>query len=247
MVRLLRRRAGRDPLGSDRLVSGSYNHHYRQFRGGLIADWPETATVPRHMVVGLHGLGANERQFGTLLALDLPGDSLYVGLRAPVDYGRDSYSWFDPLLDADQIDYDAVVERVADFVLAIRQRTGVSATDTTVVGYSQGAPLTVAISALRPDVAANVVLGSGALPPGLATLGPGRPDRAFVGVGNKDPFVDPDSLAELTAAWGSVTGGLTVRHYDIPHVMSPAMTNDISQWIDTPPRPGATSSPGHPD
>ena len=101
------------------------------------------------MVVGLHGLGANERQFGTLLALDLPDDSVYVGLRAPVDYGRDSYSWFDPLLDADQIDYDPVVARVADFVLTIRQRTGVSSTNTTVIGYSQAAPLTVAISALR--------------------------------------------------------------------------------------------------
>ena len=183
------------------------------------------------MVVGLHGLGANERQFGTLLPLNLPDDSLYVGLRAPVDYGRDSYSWFDPLLDADQLDHDPVVERVADFVLAIRQRTGVSATDTTVIGYSQAAPLSVAMSALRPDVASNVVLGSGALPPGLTTLGSGRPDRAFVGVGDKDPFVDPDSLAELTAAWASLTGGLTVRHYDIPHVMAPAMTNDVSRWI----------------
>jgi predicted esterase len=231
MMQLLPRRAGRDPLGSDRLVSGNYNHHYRQFRGGAIADWPETTKVPRRMVVGLHGLGANERQFATLLALDLPDNSVYVGLRAPVDYGRDAFSWFNPLLDADQITYDPVVERVADFVLAIRQRTGVSATDTTVMGYSQAAPLTAAISALRPDVAANVVLGSGAQPPGLAALGPGRPDRAFVGVGNKDPLVDADSLAELTAAWASVTGGLTVRHYDIPHVMSPAMTDDISQWI----------------
>ena len=52
-----------------------------------------------------------------------------------------------------------------------------------------------------------------------------------MGVGNKDPFVDPDSLEELIGAWGSVTGGLTVRRYDIPHVMSPAMTNDVSQWI----------------
>ena len=231
MRQLLRRRAGRDPLAADRLVSDSYNHHYRQFRGGAIADWPTIATVPGHLVVGLHGLGANERQFGTLLALDLPDDSLYVGLRAPVDYGRDSYSWFDPLLDADQIDYAPVVERVADFVLTISDRTGVSATNTTVVGYSQAAPLTVAISALRPDIASNFVLGSGALPHGLTTLSPGRPDRAFVGVGNKDPFVDPDSLAELTAAWASVTGGLTVRHYDIPHVMSPAMTDDVSQWI----------------
>jgi predicted esterase len=183
------------------------------------------------MVVGLHGLGANERQFGTLLALEFPDDSVYVGLRAPVDYGRDSYSWFDPLLDAAEIDYGPVVGRVADFVLAIRQRTGVSATDTTLIGYSQAASLTVAISALRPDVAANVALGSAALPPRLATIGPGLPDRGFVGVGNLDPFVDPDSLAELISAWESVTGGLTVRHYDIPHVMSPAMTDDVSQWI----------------
>ena len=73
---------------------------------------------------------------------------------------------------------------------AIRQRRGASAENTTVIGFSQAASLTVALRALRPDVAANVVLGSGALPPGL-----------------------------------------TVRQYDIPHVMSPAMTNDISRWI----------------
>lgn len=102
MRQLLRRRAGRDPLGSHRLVSGSCNHHYRQFLGGLLAEWPETEPVPGHLVVGL---GSNERQFVTLLALDLPDDSVYVGLRAPVDYGRESFSWFDPLLDADQFDY----------------------------------------------------------------------------------------------------------------------------------------------
>jgi predicted esterase len=231
MLRLLRRRAGRDDLASGRLVTGSYNHHYRQFRGGLIADWSETEAAPSLLVVGLHGLGANERQFDTLLELDLPDDSLYVGLRAPVDYGRDSYSWFDPRLDADQIDYEPVVGRVADFVQALQLMTGARATDTTVVGYSQAASLTVAISALRPDVADNVVLGSGALPPGLPALGPGRPDRAFVAVGDKDPFVDPDSLAELTAAWESVTAGLTIRYYDIPHVMSPATADDVSQWI----------------
>ncbi len=247
MGRLVRRRAGRDPLGSDRLVSGSYNHHYRQFHGAALIEWPESEHAPPHLVVGLHGLGANDRQFGTLLPLGLPLGSVYVGLRAPIDYGREAFSWFDPTLDAEHIDYRPVVDRVADFVEALRERTGAGADITTIVGYSQAAPLTVALSALRPDVAANIVLGSAALPPGLLALGHGRPDRALVCVGDKDPFVEAESLAELANGWEPLVGGLTVRRYDVPHVMSPAMTNDISQWIDTPPRPGATSSPAHQD
>ena len=231
MGRLLRRRAGRDPLGADLLVSGRHTHCYRQFRGRALAEWSETESPPPHLVVGLHGLGANEQQLGTLLGLDLPVGSVYVGLRAPVEYGRESFSWFDPLLDAEHIDYRPEVDRVADFVSALRDRTHGTVAATTIVGYSQGAALTVAVSSLRSDAAANIVLGSAAVPPGLLALGPGRPDRAFVAVGKKDSFVDADSLAELTTGLGALSGGLTVRHYDIPHVISPAMTDDISQWI----------------
>lgn len=240
MVSLLRRRAGRDPLGAARLVTSNHVHHYRQFQGEPLSEWPQSAPPPAHLVVGLHGLGANELQFGTLVDLGLPAGSVYVGLRAPIAYGREAFSWFDPLLDAADIDYRPTVDRVADFVLELGRLTGARQTSTTVIGYSQAAPLAVAVSALRPDAAAGIVLGSAALPPGLAALGPGRPERALVCVGEKDPFVETGSLDELTAAWASLTGGLTVGHYDVPHVMSPAMTDDISQWIEA--GPGMTQS-----
>lgn len=242
MVSLLRRRAGRDGRGAARLLTAIHTHHYCQFEGTTLSEWSKSEAAPSRLVVGLHGLGANEQQFATLVDLDLPDGSVYVGLRAPIDYGREAYSWFDPLLDAEHIDYESTVSRVADFVLELRDRTNAGRTATTIIGYSQAAPLAVAISALRPDVAANIVLGSAALPPGLLALGHGRPDRALVCVGDKDPFVEAESLAELANGWEPLVGGLTVRRYDVPHVMSPAMTNDISQWIDTPPRPGATSS-----
>ena len=245
MVSLLRRRAGRDALGATRLVTANHTHHYRQFQGTVLAEWSQSEAAPPHLVVGLHGLGANEQQFATLVDIDLPAGSVYVGLRAPIDYGREAYSWFDPLLDAEHIDYEPTVDRVADFVFELHDRTNASRTATTIIGYSQAAPLAVAISALRPDVAANIVLGSAALPPGLLALGHGRPDRALVCVGDKDPFVETGSLVELAPGWEPLVGGLNVRHYDVPHVMSPAMTNDISQWIDTPPRPGTASSPAH--
>ena len=242
MVSVLRRRAGRDALGAARLVTAKHTHYYRQFEGTTLSEWSQSEPVPPRLVVGLHGLGANEQQFATLVDLDLPAGSVYVGLRAPLDYGREAYTWFDPLLDAEHIDYEPTVGRVADFIFELHNRTNSGRTTTTIIGYSQAAPLAVAISALRPDVAANIVLGSAALPPGLLALGHGRPDRALVCVGDKDPFVEAESLAELTAGWELLTGGLTVSHYDVPHVMSPAMTTDISEWIDTPPRPGRTAS-----
>ena len=247
MVSLLRRRAGRDVLGAARLVTANHTHHYRQFEGTTLSAWSQSEAVPSRLVVGLHGLGANEQQFATLVDVDLPAGSVYVGLRAPIDYGREAYSWFDPLLDAERIDYGPTVDRVADFVLELRLRTNVDPAATTVIGDSQAAPLAVALSALQPDVAANIVLGSAALPPGLLGLGHGRPDRALICVGDKDPFVEAESLAELTSGWKLLTGGLTVHHYDVPHVMSPAMTRDIAQWISTPPQSAGKSSAARSD
>ena len=247
MLSVLRRRAGRDPLGAARLVTANHTHHYGQFQGAVLAKWSQSEPAPPRLVVGLHGLGANGQQFATLVDLDLPAGSVYVGLRAPVDYGREAYNWFDPLLDAEHTDYGPTVDRVADFVLELRHRTNVDPAATTVIGCSQAAPIALAVSALRPDVAANIVLGSAALPPGLLALGDGRPDRALICVGDKDPFVEAESLAELTSGWEPLVGGLTVQRYGVPHVMSPAMTNDIGQWISTPPRSAGTSSDARSD
>lgn len=247
MVSLLWWRAGRDALGATRLVTANHTHHYRQFEGTTLSECSQSEAAPPRLVIGLHGLGANEQQFATLVDLDLPAGSVYVGLQAPIDYGREAYSWFDPLLDAEHIEYGPTVDRVADFVLELHDRTNVGPAATTIIGYIQAAPLTVAISAQQPDVAANIVLGSAALPPGLLGLGQGRPDRALICVGDKDPFVEAESLAELTSGWKLLTSGLTLHHYDVPHVMSPAMTHDIAQWISTPPQPDGTSSAARSD
>ena len=227
MVSRLRRRAGRDPLGATRLITANFTHYYRQFQGASLSEWSHSDSEPPHLVLGLHGLGANEQQFATLVDLDLPSGSVYVGLRAPIEYGREAFAWLDPLLDAESIEYGPTVNRVAEFILELRDRTNADRAATTIIGYS--------------------VLGSAALPPALLALGHGRPDRALICVGDKDPFVEAEPLAELANGWEPLVGGLAVRRYDVPHVMSPAMTNDISQWITTPPRPGPTTSAANSD
>ncbi len=230
MVALNRpRRRRRDPLGADVLGTTHFDHRFARFDGTATSGDRSDRAVG--LVVGLHGLGANERQFRTLLPLDLDPGWVYVGLRAPIDYGPKAYSWYDPLQTSNDIDHRPVVDRVADFVEAAADRWDVVPDRRVVVGYSQAAGLAVALSSLRPRVATQIALGSAAIPPGLAELGGGRPTRAFVTVGRNDPFVDQGTLCELQRAWSEMRGGLTIRHYDIPHVMSPRVATDMSAWI----------------
>ena len=180
------------------------------------------------LVIGFHGLGANERQMETLVPLDVPRGSVYLSLRAPHERGHEGWSWFDPPLPTDRTPYGEAVGFVAEFVDWAKEMVGVGTDRTTLVGYSQAAPLMAAVGQLRPDLASDIVLASGALPAEVLDLGDGVPQRVFVGVGIRDTLVDPDILDALLAQWSSAQQ--TVRTYDIPHVVSVREAADISQW-----------------
>ncbi len=181
------------------------------------------------LIIGFHGLGANERQMETLVPLTVPRGSIYLSLRAPHERGRDGYSWFDPALPADAAPYVEAVTHVAEFVEWARGMVGVDAGRTTLVGYSQAAPLLAAVGQLRPDLASDLVLASGALPREVVGLGRGAPARVFVGVGSQDVLVDHDVLGAVLGQWSSAHHD--VRTYDIPHVVSVREAGDISRWI----------------
>lgn len=180
------------------------------------------------LVVGFHGLGANERQMETLVPLDVPRGSVYLSLRAPHERGHEGWSWFDPPLPAGRTPYDEAVASVAEFVDWAKEMVGVDTGRTTLVGYSQAAPLMAAVGQLRPDLASDIVLASAALPPEVLDLGDGVPERVFVGVGTRDTLVDPDTLNALLAQWQAAEQ--TIRTYDIPHVVSVREAQDIGAW-----------------
>ena len=184
------------------------------------------------LIIGFHGLGANERQMETLVPLDVPRGSIYLSLRAPHERGHQGWSWFDPPLPTDRGPYDEAVRFVAEFVEWAKDMVGVDTGRTTLVGYSQAAPLLAAAGQLRPDLAADIVLASAALPEEVLALGAGAPERVFVGVGTRDALVDPEVLEALLSQWR--TADQTVRTYDIPHVVSIRSAADISAWTFSP-------------
>ncbi|MEM7287637.1 MAG: hypothetical protein AAF480_14895 [Actinomycetota bacterium] len=181
------------------------------------------------LIVGFHGLGANERQIETLVPMEIPRGSVSISLRAPHARGHEGWSWFDPPLPTDRSSYEDAVDFVADFVEWAKDIVGVDTERTTLVGYSQAAPLLAAVGQLRPDLASDLVLASAALPEQVLALGHGVPERVFVGVGSKDPLVDHEVLRSLLGQWSPAQQ--TVQTYDIPHVVSVREAQDISRWI----------------
>ena len=185
------------------------------------------------LVIGFHGLGANERQMETLVPLAVPRGSVYLSLRAPHARGHEGWSWFEPPFPVDRTPYDEAVTFVADFVDWAKDMVGVDTDHVTLVGYSQAAPLLAAVGQLRPDLASDIVLASAALPAEVLDLGGGVPARVFVGVGTKDTLVDPAVLHALLGQWQAAEQ--TVRRYAIPHVVSIIESKDIAAWTFTPP------------
>lgn len=217
-----------DPLGAARIAVDGLEHRYqrldRQVRGHRLE-----ASADGPLVVGLHGLGANENQLRTLVPLTVEGT--YLALRGSVPRGRDGYGWFPSVLPDDPAEVRDAIFPVLSFVGWARATTGTPAARTVLVGYSQAAAVVAAIGTLAPAAVGSVVLASAALPAVVNDLGDGAPDRAFVAVGLRDPLVDASVLAALRLRWSAAGTAFCTRDYDIPHVVSPEEVADISRWI----------------
>lgn len=125
----------------------------------------------RPLVVLLHGLGADEHDLAGLVPA-LPPSYLYASLRAPLPIrppGR-GYAWFPPLLQ-DGISADpSIVNAAARGVLTWLERTQARARShgpVALIGFSQGAAMSVQLLRHAPELFAGAVALSGFVTPGL--------------------------------------------------------------------------------
>lgn len=127
-----------------------------------------SALAPRRLIVFLHGAGSTPEVFVPVAIawqLKFPGATAAIveGLRpGSLQSGRD---WFDARgVAADRAGrIEAAGLELADRVRAIQRSTGVAPSDTTIVGFSQGATMALALARLQPAPVAVVVSYAGQL------------------------------------------------------------------------------------
>ena len=205
----------------------------------LVREPREPAGVRPPLLLLLHGIGSNEADlFG--LAAYLDGRFFIVSARAPVVLGPGAFGWFNleytPTgLVADAAQARASLRLAADFVDELAEAYSIDAGRVYLLGFSQGAMMSLGLTLMRPSKVAGVVAMSGRLPgPEFqAAAGPGALAGLPVLVthGLYDPVLpigNGRDIRDRLTEWGAA---LTYREYPMGHEVSAESLRDVAEWL----------------
>ena len=118
------------------------------------------------LLILLHGYGSNESDLFSF-ASELPDNLLIVSARAPFDMTFGSYAWYAITLDASNekfSDLDQAREsltKISNFIDEIKSTYKTNKNNTFLLGFSQGAILSYALSLNYPNKVQHVIALSG--------------------------------------------------------------------------------------
>ncbi|WP_299001336.1 alpha/beta hydrolase-fold protein [uncultured Tenacibaculum sp.] len=127
---------------------------------------PKTSTSNPPLLILLHGYGSNEEDLFSF-AEELPDDLLIVSARAPYDMGYGGYAWYAINFDAingkfsDLIQANESIDKIAIFIDEIKEKYNTNPDKTFLLGFSQGAILSYALSFKYPNKVQHVIALSG--------------------------------------------------------------------------------------
>lgn len=213
--------------------------------GGDVGPWVERRADPRvpsaapPLLVLLHGIGADEHDLFPLAGVVDPRFRV-VSLRAPHEYVI-GYAWF-------QIDFlpgggvrphaPQAVRTLAALLAWVAAAPARLATDparTYLLGFSQGAMMSLGVLRSRPALLAGVVALSGRDPEGLFPMAAAPADVGrvplFLAHGTHDDVLPVENGRRTHAAFEPITADLTYREYPVGHGVSEAEMRDVAAWL----------------
>jgi phospholipase/carboxylesterase len=203
----------------------------------LIRPPKRRGSGPPPAIVLLHGVGSHERDLFDL-AEYLDSRAFIVSARAPNRLGPDSYAWYPveftatgPIIDAEAAeDSRLILLRFIDEVVDVYH---VDAHRIFLMGFSQGAIMSLAVALTRPEKVAGVVAMSGRF---LAEFQPkivaDLHDMPIFMVHGVSDAVIPIGEARAARAYLSrLPVDLTYREYEMGHQVTVESLKDVVAWL----------------
>ena len=200
---------------------------------------PIAGGPPPPLLVLLHGVGSNESDlFG--LAPYLDRRFLIVSARAPVVMGYGAYGWFNieftPAgLVADVAQARASLQQLSVFVGELVETYSADPRRVYLLGFSQGAMMSLSLMLSQPEGIAGVVAMSGRLPSEI--LAEVRDAGAFAGLpvlvthGTFDQVLPIENGRAIRDALTALPVALTYREYPMAHEVSQESLRDVTAWL----------------
>ncbi len=201
---------------------------------------PRTDSESYALLVLLHGRGADAHDL-LPLANELGRDDLLVvspqapyALPGPFGIG---YAWYDmhDIGDPDPVTFEPSLTRLREFLDAVVAGYPVDADRVFLLGFSQGAVMSLATASTDSRRLAGVVALSGYLPESVERAPGGNLDDlpVFIGHGNVDPLIpvtEGHNARDVLIAKGA---DVTYREYSVAHRIAPEELDDVREWLAT--------------
>lgn len=202
---------------------------------------PDADEGPPPLLVVLHGRGADEEDL-LPIARQLPDELAVLSARGPDPLGP-GYTWYQLDLSEgglhasqpNEEDFDRSLALVEELLEAAREEYSFDPDRVGLLGFSQGAILSLGALAERPDEYAWVVGLHGYLPAHYSEsdLAPAADTPVFLGAGTQDQVI-PATRAEDAAERLKRAGlEVTFRTYPTGHGTSRQEVDDVASWIET--------------
>lgn len=203
----------------------------------LIAP-PRRESETHALLMLLHGRGADAHDLMPL-ANELGRDDLLVvspqapyALPGPFGIG---YAWYDmhDIGDPDPATFEPSLARLREFIDGVVAGYPVDEERVFLLGFSQGAVMSMATASTDPRRLAGVVALSGYLPESVVCAEGGNLDDLpiFIGHGNADPLIPVSEGHKARDVLTAKGADVSYREYSVAHRIAPEELDDIREWL----------------
>jgi phospholipase/carboxylesterase len=191
------------------------------------------------LLILLHGVGSHERDL--LRFADALDPRFHVlSVRAPLTRAPGSYAWFTvsftatgPQIAPGQL--DASRQLLSDFIGRVRSAYDADPRRVYLLGFSQGAIMSLTLALTRPELLGGVVAIAGRIPPEVLPWAVAPERTAGLPVllehGRQDEVLAIDWAHKARPLLDRQQIALTYREYDAPHTITQAMLADANRWL----------------
>ena len=188
------------------------------------------------LIILIHGYGSNEKDLFSLIDY-LPKEAYIISLRGPIELFNNSYAWYDIYIDANNKFYDhegakKIRDELSKFIDEIIKHPNIDSDNITLIGFSQGAILSHAISYSYPGKIKNIMALSGVIDEKIMKRVDSEPKtNIYISHGTNDNMIDYHISRESLNFYKSKDIDFTFESYDQGHGVNEKNLKSLVIWL----------------
>ena len=205
-----------------------------------VTRFPKRQTKNPGLLVLLHGYGSNELDLFSF-AEELPESLLIISLRAPYEMSYGGYAWYEINLTSENDRFTNLpqaqqsLDRIAETIEHLKVLYKTNSNKTFLLGFSQGAVLSYALSFNFPNKIQHIIALSGYFDKELLTSNTDREKintDYYISHGSLDQVIPVDWAKKAPRFLDTLTLINQYSEYPVGHGICPQNFSSFKKWIE---------------